>query len=37
MTGGAIASLVFIWLLYLGVLGWSISRMRKGKGGAWED
>ncbi len=35
MTGGAIASLVIIWLLYLGILGWSISRM--GKGGVWED
>ena len=35
MTAGAIASMVIIWLLYLGTLGWCISRM--GKGGGWED
>ena len=35
MTAGAIASMVIIWLLYLGIIGWSVSRM--GKGGEWKD
>jgi hypothetical protein len=35
MTAGAIASAIVIWLIYLGILAWCVSRM--GKGGKWED
>ncbi len=35
MTGGAIASTIIIWAIYLGILIWCITRM--GKGSTWED
>ena len=35
MTTGAIVTTIVMWLVFIGVLWFSFSRM--GKGGKWED
>lgn len=35
MGAGAIVTLIIMWLLFIGALGFCFSRL--GKGGQWED
>lgn len=36
MTTGAIITTIVMWLIFIGALSWSFSRMKVGKG-QWKD
>ena len=35
MTAGAIVTMIIMWLIFIGGLGFCVSRL--GKGGEWKD